>query len=95
MSGFQTKQQALQFEWAVKHVAPRNKGGIAQRIQKLFTVLCKEKWTSKAVEANTVPLTVTWQEGNIPELYHTCPSYIQCHTREQDFNIDKVGQSPL
>lgn len=95
VSGFQTKQQALQFEWAVKHVAPRNKGGIAQRIQKLFTVLCKEKWTSNAVLANTVPLTVEWQEGNIPEVYQTCPDYIGCHVREKGFNIDKAVQSPL
>lgn len=92
VSGFQTKQQALQFEWAVKHVAPRNKGGIAQRIQKLFKVLCKDKWTSNAVMANTVPLTLEWHEENIPELFQTCPGYIGCHVREKEFNIDKAVQ---
>ena len=27
ISGFQDKIQAMQFEWAVKHVPPRNAGG--------------------------------------------------------------------
>lgn len=92
VSGFQTKQQALQFEWAVKHVAPRNKGGIAQRIQKLFKVLCKQQWTSKAVMSNTVPLVVEWHTENIPELYADCPEYISCRLQKNEFNIDTVDQ---
>lgn len=94
VSGFQTKQQALQFEWAVKHVAPRNKGGISARIQKLFKVLCNTRWTSKAPLANTVPLTVAWCVSPstisppflVEELVQKCPDYISCVVGENNNN---------
>ena len=60
VTGFQTKQQALQFEWAVKHVPPRNAGGVANRLKKLCTTLSKAHWTSKAPPAHTVPLRLEW-----------------------------------
>ena len=60
VSGFQTKQQSMQFEWAVKHEAPRNKGGPIARTQKLYSVLRKPKWTSKSPDAYQVPLTIEW-----------------------------------
>ena len=41
ISGFQDKIQAMQFEWAVKHVQPRNAGGIINRLKKLCVVLNK------------------------------------------------------
>lgn len=63
--GFQTKIQALQFEWAVKHVAPRNAGGIQSRIKKLYTVLNKPHWTTKSPEASLVPLTIEWKMEEI------------------------------
>ena len=63
VSGFQTKIQALQFEWAVKHVPPRDKGGLLARLTKLQTVLSKEHWTKTAPLASTVPLTVTMKES--------------------------------
>ena len=59
--GFQTKNQALMFEWAVKHVAPRNAGGLKSRIKKLYTVLNKKNWTSKSPDSSTVPLNVEWK----------------------------------
>jgi predicted GIY-YIG superfamily endonuclease len=59
--GFQTKNQALQFEWAVKHVPPRDSGGLFNRIKKLFVILNKPKWTSKAPDSATVPLTLEWK----------------------------------
>jgi predicted GIY-YIG superfamily endonuclease len=61
VSGFQTKNQALMFEWAVKHVAPRNAGGLKNRIKKLYTVLNKKNWTSKSPDSSTVPLCVEWK----------------------------------
>ena len=33
IEGFRTKIEALQFEWAVKHVPPRDAGGIKNRIK--------------------------------------------------------------
>ena len=59
--GFHTKIQALQFEWAVKHVPPRNAGGLQNRLIKLYIVLNKTNWTSKSPEASSVPLTIEWK----------------------------------
>lgn len=61
ISGFHTKIQAMQFEWAVKHVPPRDSGGLINRIKKLYVVLNKEKWTSKSPDASTVPLKLEWK----------------------------------
>jgi len=58
--GFRTKIEAMQFEWAVKHVPPRDSGGIKNRLKKLFVVLNKPYWTSKASAAVNSPLVVEW-----------------------------------
>ena len=62
ISGFQDKIQAMQFEWAVKHVQPRNAGGIVNRLKKLCVVLNKNKWTSKAPNACGIPLILKWKK---------------------------------
>ncbi len=59
--GFQTKIQALQFEWASKHVPPRDAGGVINRLKKLFVLFHKQQWTSKSPEASTVPLILEWK----------------------------------
>ena len=64
ISGFQDKIQSMQFEWAVKHVAPRNAGGITNRIKKLYEVLQRDHWTSKAPLSSTVPLSIVWHSDN-------------------------------
>ena len=58
--GFPTKIESMQFEWALKHIPPRNSGGMKNRIKKLVILLYKEKWTSKAPLSETMPLTVEW-----------------------------------
>jgi predicted GIY-YIG superfamily endonuclease len=58
VKGFQTKIQAMQFEWAVKHEAPRNVGGLESRMKKLAKVLTKEKWTSNSPLSSSVDLEV-------------------------------------
>jgi predicted GIY-YIG superfamily endonuclease len=75
--GFQTKQQSLQFEWAVKHVPPRDSGGTINRIKKLFVVLNKQNWTSKAIDAMNVHLTLEWKIPR-PECFHEehLPDYV-------------------
>lgn len=74
ISGF-NKIQALQFEWAVKHCAPRHAGGITNRLIKMVEVLHREHWTSKSPISSTVPLTITWMEHpSIPE--YTLPEHI-------------------
>ena len=80
VSGFQDKIQSMQFEWAVKHVPPKNAGGIQNRIKKLFFTLNKDKWTSKSPLANTVPLNITWMIDEVPN--YSLPDYIT-----QDFNF--------
>ena len=77
VSGFQTKIQAMQFEWAVKHVPPRNTGGIIHRLIKLFTVLNKRHWTSKSPLSSSIPLNIEWKIRKPIELSSlTIPNYI-------------------
>jgi len=73
--GFQTKIQALQFEWAVKHVPPRDSGGLINRLKKLYTVLNKSHWTSKSPEASAIPLQLEWKIEQ-PSLFIPLPPYI-------------------
>ena len=70
--GFQTKIQALQFEWAVKHVPPRDSGGLNNRLKKLYTVLNKSNWTSKSPDASAIPLEVEWKIAK-PVFLNTIP----------------------
>ena len=60
VSGFPTKQNSMQFEWAIKHVAPRNVGGLESRLRKLGILFRKEQWTSKSPMADSVPLEIEW-----------------------------------
>lgn len=86
VSGFKDKIQAMQFEWAVKHVAPRNAGGLQMRIKKLYTVLNSERWTSKSPLASEVPLIVEWKinhvNGQNENFY--IPTYISQHYHEEN-----------
>ena len=75
--GFTSQVQALQFEWASKHVPPRDAGGVINRLKKLFILFNQQKWTSKSPEASTVPLTLEWKiERPLALATQTLPSYI-------------------
>ena len=75
--GFQTKIQALQFEWASKHVPPRDAGGVINRLKKLFVLFNKDRWTSKSPESSTVPLTLEWKIPRPSALQGlTLPSFV-------------------
>lgn len=76
VEGFRTKIEALQFEWAVKHAPPRNAGGIANRIKKLYLICAKERWTSNAPYARDVPLTIRW-EHYVDTEHETLPEYVR------------------
>lgn len=86
VSGFKDKIQAMQFEWAVKHVAPRNAGGLQMRIKKLYTVLNSERWTSKSPLASEVPLIVEWKinHDNGQNENYQIPTYISQHYHEEN-----------
>ena len=75
--GFRNKIESMQFEWAVKHVPPRNAGGIENRIKKLYSVLNKDKWTSKSPNAHDVPLHLEWIEPKY-KVDDELPSYVTC-----------------
>ena len=63
ISGFD-KINALRFEWAVKHCPPKSKKGLKNRINKLYSVLLKDRWTSKSPDSDTIPLIITWIDSN-------------------------------
>ena len=78
--GFQTKIQALQFEWASKHVPPRDAGGIINRLKKLFILFNKKRWTSKSPEASNVPLILEWKIQKPAALKELMlPAYVEEH----------------
>jgi predicted GIY-YIG superfamily endonuclease len=87
IKGFPTKQNAMQFEWAIKHVPPRNVGGLESRLRKLGILLRKERWTSKSPLACEVPLEIMWKgvseceaesgsDSSDSELEYDCPKNI-------------------
>lgn len=76
VSGFRTKIEAMQFEWAVKHVPPRNAGGITNRIHKLYLTCCKERWTSKSPLASDISLSIQWCEFVHDAHKPSLPTYI-------------------
>lgn len=77
VKGFRTKIEALQFEWAYKHVAPRNAGGLINRVKKLYKLCSREKWTSNAPLATEVPLTIHWLQPKILVEHEPLPLHIQ------------------
>ena len=77
VSGFQTKQQSMQFEWALKHIPPRNAGGIKNRIKKLQILLHKENWTSKSPLSETMPLVIEWIDQSYRPDSFSLPVYIE------------------
>ena len=78
IDGFKTKQDALRFEWALKHVKPKNKTGIVNRIGKLLVLLNTERWTKNSPLSLNYKLTLNWCDlFLIPEnIELLVPSYI-------------------
>ena len=77
INGFPTKIESMQFEWALKHIPPRNAGGIQNRIKKLFTLLNKEQWTKNAPLAETMPLILEWKVNQYRPENIKLPIYIK------------------
>ena len=67
----------MQFEWALKHVPPRNAGGIKNRIKKLQILLHKENWTSKSPLSETMPLVIEWIDQSYRPDNFSLPVYIE------------------
>ena len=76
IEGFKNKIDALKFEWALKHVKPKYKSGIINRINKLIILLNKPKWTTKSPLSIDYKLNIVWCEiFLIPEIINL-PNYI-------------------
>ena len=77
ISGFKTKIESMQFEWALKHCGrSRNTGGIINRINKLEILCNKERWTTKSPLAKNRPLTITWIDNSFRPKEYNLPFYI-------------------
>ena len=50
VSGFNHKKEALQFEWALKHIGQRHKVGIQNRIHKLMILLNRQMVILKIIK---------------------------------------------
>ncbi len=90
IKGFPTKQNAMQFEWAIKHIPPRNVGGLESRLKKLGILLRKTQWTSKSPLAITIPLEIEWKDCIDEKIYDvnkcvvgSLPSYITEYINSQ------------
>jgi predicted GIY-YIG superfamily endonuclease len=75
--GFPTKQNAMQFEWAVKHCMPRNARGIENRMKKLIDILSREKWTSNSPLASSIPLRIEWHNTEYKPKNYKLNHYIE------------------
>lgn len=85
VKGFKNKIDALRFEWALKHIKPKNKTGIINRIKKLIILLNKDKWTSNSPNSLNYNLTIVWCDiFLIPEIINI-PNYIK---QDIDFSIN-------
>ena len=76
ISGFHSKIDAMRFEWAVKHCAPKSAKGIKNRIKKLFLVLNKERWTTKSPLAKDINLEIIWINNEYLPGEYTIPDNI-------------------
>jgi predicted GIY-YIG superfamily endonuclease len=72
IDGFQNESQALQFEWKIKHIKRRY--NLEGRCKNLIETLKLDRWTSKAVSADQVNLTVRWF---VPRELTCFPEYVQ------------------
>jgi len=76
ISGLHSKIDAMRFEWAVKHCAPKSAKGIKNRIKKLFLVLNKERWTTKSPLAKDINLEIIWINNEYLPGEYTIPDNI-------------------
>lgn len=71
VTGFTDYRNALRFEWAWKHMPPRKKHGLAQRVQKLGRLLRAERWTSASPLSSDMPtLRVLVLDDDLIEQVH-------------------------
>ena len=75
--GFKEKTDALKFEWAVKHCAPRKDTGVINRVKKVIRTLNKEYWTKSSPNSINYELKLVWCDITfIPEIVDL-PEYIK------------------
>ena len=67
VTGFRTQREALQFEWALKHLSGGKRGrahghGLKGRFRNMHRVLAKPQWTELSPPASEVALTIEWHD---------------------------------
>ena len=76
INGFQTKIESMQFEWALKHMPPRNAGGMTNRI-KLIQLFHKRKMDNKITTSKNIILTLHWRDKSYRPENIQLPDYIK------------------
>lgn len=71
------KISSLQFEWAIKHCSPKHAHGLNARLNKLFQVLNRSKWTKNSINAKNMPLILQWYNHSYRPKNLTSPPYVR------------------
>jgi predicted GIY-YIG superfamily endonuclease len=91
VSGFQTKRQALQFEWKWKKIKATHAMGwtggngvrasTERRFRKLLTLFRSQRWTCNSPEACSVPLTIHIEDKSCAQRLKGVLSSVPSHIR--------------
>lgn len=84
VSGFKNNIDALQFEWAWKHILPRGTG-VWGRYQQLEKLVNKNKWTSKSTDSINYELNITFEKPEYLLAELNVPEYILL-----DVNLEEI-----
>jgi len=94
VTGFRSKQEALCFEWRLKHRPGKSNarlrpvvGGMALRLANVYAVLNLQRWTSKCDPAMETPLVLTWHDE--PLAAH-CQKALSCAARSLPPYVQEV-----
>lgn len=95
VKGFDSKIQAMQFEWMWHHPTPR-KCGIKGCLEALNMTLNREKWTNNSSDASTIPLRIRWFDETLREKYKSLfqlPFYVTFE--ESDIDVYEFDDNDI
>lgn len=79
ITGFKSQNDALKFEWALKHNRKYGSKGIYSRIKNLKNLLFKENWTKSSPNSKNYELDIEWfgKYKSNEEFKKDLPEYIK------------------